>query len=329
MSTYNRPRTRRQLRHPASRSKSHKRDKREGEARQQTQWVGVEAPPRPSPERSFGDLIGHEYICENGTWRRCDKPEEFADYMEKMAELLGWYRSETMRKGQKVEMKRPAPGVEILTTTFSPWVNEWVAKKLAENRDPRKQLAEIRNQWLEKVKARLQGERHLLGYAFHADTSDLHFDLALSRQDGAGGRIGRPGLGLVGPWCVGVDRQQRVGAQISPDKSRQQRRSIANFRHREGEDAVPLDIALARALDEAAEEVIGPELLHYRDAYAARVPELERQHKLAQLEMLQAAEEKLRESLEPVPTPEAEPAPETNPEPEPEMPAPEPDLPPL
>jgi hypothetical protein len=135
---------------------------------------------------------------------------------------------------------------------------------------------------------------------------------------------------LVGPWCVGVDRQQRAGAEIGADKCRQLRRSVANFRHRYGEESVPLDIALARALDAAAEEVIGPDLVRYREAYAKRVPEMERQHTLAKLAALQAAEEKLRENLapeEPVPTPE--PTPEPEPEPEREMPEPEHPLPPL
>lgn len=313
MSTHTRARSRRQLRHPASRSRSHRRDKDQGEARQKTAWIGVEAPQHPSPERSFGPLQGHEYTCDGETWKRCIGPEEFADFMERQAALRGWYRTETTRKGVVVAMKRPATAVEILTTVFAPWFSDWTAAEIAAKRDPRKKLAAVRNRWLETVREKFGGVRYLLGYAFHADTDDLHFDLALSRQDGTGGRIGEAGLGLVGPWCVGTDRQQRAGAEISADKRRQMRRSVANFRHREGKNAVPLDIALARALDEAAEEVIGPELLSFREAYAKRVPELERRHTLAKLAALRAAEEKLRESLAPS-------APEPEPEPEREMP---------
>ncbi len=326
MSTHTRARTRRQQRHSASRSRSHRRDKAQGEARQKTAWIGVEAPQHPSPERAFGALVGHEYIHENGQWRRCDDPEAYANYLEHEAGRRGWYRSTTTRQGQAVDMKRPATAVEILTSTFSPWLSDWTADEIAAKRDPRQKLAAVRTKWLEAAHGLLGGLRYLLGYAFHADTDDLHFDLALSRQDGEGGRIGQAGLGLVGPWCVGTDRQLRAGAEVHPDKRRQMRRSVANFRRREGETAVPLDIALARALDAAAEEVIGPELLPYREAYAKRVPELERQHAAAQLAALQAAEEKLRERMAHEPTP---PTPEPEPEPEQELPEPEPDLPSL
>lgn len=222
-------------------------------------------------------------------------------------------------------MKRTvAAPLEIQTTSFAPWLSDWTAAEIAARRDPRKKLAATRNRWLETAREMFGGVRHLLGFACHTDTDDLHFDLALSRQDGQGGRIGEPGLRLVGPWCVGTDRQLRAGAEISPDKRRQLRRSVANFHHRYGKEAVPLDVVLARALDAAAEEAIGPELLRYRDAYAERVPGLERRHTLAKLAALQAAEEKLRESLVPEPTP---PTPE--PEPEREMPEPDHDFPSL
>jgi len=329
MSTYTRAKTKRQRRHPGSRGKSHKLDKQHGDARKETAWLGVDAPSRPSPQRKFPGMEGHEYTYDGGTWHRCTGPEELADFLEKMAELLGWYISATKRKGREVEMKRPvATPVEIFTTTFSPWLSDWVEAELAAGRDPKKKLAAIRNRWLEAAQGLLAGQRHLLGYAFHADTDDLHFDLCCSRQDGKGGRIGEPGLRLVGPWCVSTDRQVRSGAKINADKQRQLRRSIANFRHRYG-NTVPLDVALARALDTAAEEVIGPDLIRYREAYAKRVPQMEREHAAAQLAALDAAAQKLRERMapEPAPTPEPEPEPERGLERE--MPEPEPPLPPL
>jgi hypothetical protein len=304
MSTHSRPKTRRQLRHPASRSKSHQRDKREGEARRKTAWLGVKAPPRPSPRRSFPGLDGHEYRFDGQRWHRCHGPEEFADYLEEEARRRSYYMSRTTRKGVAVDMKRPvATPLEIQTTTLPPWVSDWLAAEIAAGRDPRPQLIGIRNRWLAAAQRALDGQRHVLGYAWHVDTDDPHLDLVLSRQDGRGGRIGETGLGLVGPWLVGCDRQQRAGAKINADKQRQVKRSIANFRHRYGEKAKPLDITLARALDAAAEEVIGPALRPYREAYAARVPELERQHAEAQLSALQAAEKKLRERVAP-PAPE-------------------------
>jgi hypothetical protein len=323
MSTYTRTKTKAQRRHPGSRGKSHKKDKRLGEARRETAWVGVEAPQHPSPQRSFGDLTGHEYLYADGEWKRCDDPEAFADYLEAEAERRSWYMGRTTRQGVAVDMRRPvAAPVEVLTTSFAPWLSDWTAAEIVAKRDPRKQLAAIRNRWLEAVQTALAGQRYLLGYAFHADTDDPHFDLCASRQDGAGGRIGEPGLRLVGPWCTAVDRQLRAGAEIHADKRRQMKRSVANFRHRYGADAKPLDVELARALDGAADAVLGAELIPFREAYARSVPELERQHTAAQLAALEAAEEKLRERLTPEPS-------ASEPEPEREMPEPEPNLPPL
>ena len=278
----------------------------------------VPSPGHPSPVRVFGPLQGHEYTFNGQTWRRCEGGEEFADFLEKQSGLRGWYRAQTSRRGTTVEMKRQvASAVEILTTTFSPWLSDWTAAEIAAKRDPRKTLASIRTRWLEEAQRLLHGLRYFLGYAFHADTSDPHFDLALSRQDGRGGRIGAPGLGLVGPWCVGVDRQIRAEAKVHPSKLRQIRQSVANFRHRYGASAVPLDVSLARALDTAAETVIGPGLLRFRKAYSQQVPGLERGHTVAQLAALQAAEARLRERLDSELTPE------------PAMPEPEPNLPPL
>jgi dipeptidyl aminopeptidase/acylaminoacyl peptidase len=294
MSTHSRPKTRRQLRHPSSRSKSHQLDKQQGDERKETSWVGVDAPQRPSPERSFPGLEGHEYIFDGQAWRRCKDPEEFADYCERENKRRGWFLDQTTRKGVAVEMLRRVKGaLEILTVTFSPWLNDYIAEQLAQQKDPRPQLATVRTQWLEEVQKVLSGERHVLGYAFHADTDDLHFDLALTRQDGEGGRIGGNGLGLVGPWCCGVDRQLRSGAEISAEKRSQMRRAIANYRRRHGEESKPLDVQLARALDAAADEIIGPELRPYREAYAKKVPELERAHRAAQLTILEDAHAKI------------------------------------
>ena len=301
MSTYSRPITKRQRRHPASRSQSHRLDKQQGEARQETAWFGVEAPNRPSPRRNFGPLQGHEYRHDGKTWQRCAAPEEFADYLEEEAKKRSWFMSKTTRKGVPVEMKRRVPPLDVLTITFAPWLSDWTAAEVAAGRDPRPKLAGIRTQWLQTVQASLAGRRALLGYAWHCDTDDPHFDLCLSRQDGAGGRIGEPGLRLVGPWCTSVDRQVRAGAEIRTEKRNQLQRSVANFRHRYGAEAKPLDVTLARALDTAADTVLGEELRPYREAYAQRVPELERQHAAAQLEVIEAAKEQLIRQATPAP----------------------------
>lgn len=330
MSTHTKARNRRQWRHPASRCRSHQNDKHQGEARRKTKYVPVDAPSRPSPQRTFGALQGHEYIRDGAAWKRCAGPEDFANFLEWEARERSWYCSTTTRKGVPVEMMRSvATPIEVLTTTFSPWLSDWTAAEINAKRDPRRQLAEIRNRWLEEATRLLANERHILGYGFHADTSDLHFDLCLSRQDGKGGRVGKSGLGLVGPWCVGTSRQVQAGAVISKDKRRQLTRSVENFRRRYGDDAVPLDVALARALDAVAAAVIGPELLRYQEAYAARVPEMEQQHAAAELEELEAAAEKVRERLGMEPPPVAKPETTPEPEPKPVREIPEPNLPSL
>jgi hypothetical protein len=303
MSTHTRAKTKRQWRHPASRSRSHLNDKRQGEARRETQWVPVAAPEHPRPDRSFAPLQAHEYTYDGSTWRRCNDPEEFADYLETEARRRNWFMDRTQRKGVPVQMRRPAETpVEVLTTTFSPWLADWTEAQLKAERDPRQQLAAIRNQWLRAALGLLAGQRFVLGLATHVDSKAApHIDLCLSRQSGTGERVGKAGLSLVGPWCVGCSRQKEVGAQIHPEKQRQLTRSVANFRGRYGEDAVPLDVSLARALDTAADEVLGAELQPYRAAYAKRVPEMERQHAAAQLAVLKVAEEKLQERAAPEP----------------------------
>ena len=211
--------------------------------------------------------------------------------------------------------------------TFSPWLNDWTEAELKAQRDPRQALAQIRNRLMEAAQKLLAGERALLAVAVHCDTSDIHVDVVCSRYLGDGERIGKNGLNLVGPFCCGTDRQMRAGAKISAEKSSQMRRAVSNFRRRHGPDAIPMDIQFSRILDQAAEEIIGPELLPYREAYARKVPELERAHKRAQLSVIQDAEGKLRESLEREPLPETKPIPE--PRPAPEIPAPGHDFPSL
>lgn len=294
MGIFIRAKTKQQIEHTNSRSPGHKRDQKQGEIRQRIAWLGVPAPKRPSPCRDFGSLSGHEYIPVKGKWSRCDAPEEYTDHLERENGKRSWFMDSTQRKGVAVKMKRRVKAaLEILTVTFPPWLSSWVAAEVKEGHDPRPKLAAIRNAWMQVVQSTLTGKRYLLGYAFHADTDDLHFDLTVSRQDGLGGRIGKPGLMMVGPWCTGVDRQLRSGAKINADKKDKLQRSVANFRHRYGPKMKPLDVSLARALDQAAEGVLGPELAPYRESYAKQVPTLEREHTAAQLSMLDRAKRKL------------------------------------
>ena len=303
MSTFTRAKRRRQFRHPDSLSQSHKADKDAGERRQAYTYVRVLTPERPSPSRDFGPyLTGHAFRFEGGACIRCTKPEEFADFLEREADRRNTFYAWTERGGQPVRMKRrAATPIEVSTTTFAPWLSDWILAMLHSGHAPLTALAKLRNEWFQRARARVESQRLILGLAFHCDTSDPHFDLCLSRQDGGGGRIGHAGLRLVGPWCIAVDRQRRAGAEISPRKQQQLARSVANFRHRYGADAVPLDVQLARDLDGIADEVIGPQLAQCKAAYAARVPELERAHEAAELAALDAARAALH--LKPAPTP--------------------------
>lgn len=297
MSTYVRARTKRQIRHPASRCASHIRDKAAGEARRESVWIRVSAPERPSPERSW-PLTGHEFRFDGEHWHRCEAPEDFADYLESEARSRSSFIDHTQRHGKSVRMKRPATGVEVLTTTAAPWVSAWTAHQFtlgAKQQDvARGKLAQLRNKFMASFCERMKGRRYVIGMAVHLDSSDWHIDGVISRQDGHGGRIGQgSGLRLSGPWQVGVYRQLRAGADIDGLKHAQFESNATNFQRRYGADAIPLDIQLARDFDDAATEAIGPELAPFIASYAASVPDLEREHRDASLASLRAAEAKI------------------------------------
>jgi hypothetical protein len=235
-------------------------------------------------------LTGHEYILDENGWRLCENPEEFSDFIEVESRRRSWFHQFTTRKGRPATMRRKTPtSLEVITTTFPPWLSDWTLASLRAGKDPRQKLGAITSRWLTLAIDLIGGERHLLGEAFHADTSDPHFDLIASRQDGLGGRIGGAGLGLAGPWTVGVDRQIRAGASIGRDKRRRFSRNCQKFQEREGPGATPLDLLLARSLDDAAAEVLGEELAPFISAYAASVPRLEREHRRAALDALDRA----------------------------------------
>ncbi len=296
MSTFTKAKTRAQLRHPGSRDPSHQKDKLEGERRRQLEYIPVPAALRPSPERSFPGLVGHEYRYDGCKWERCVDPKEFGDYLEEQAKLRNWYKKWTTRKGVPVEMRRSVKApIEVLTTTFSPWLSDYISHQIASGSDPKPQLAQIRNKWIGGVLRMMANSRYVLGYAFHSDTSDGHLDVVCSRQSPDGDRIGKSGLGLGGPWLTATDRQIRSGGVISRDKARKYEQSMLNFRRREGAESLPLDVRLARSLDAAADTVLGETLVPYREAYARSIPALERGHRAARLAELDYARSRLLE----------------------------------
>lgn len=296
MSTFSRPHSPRQIRHPAARSASHRADKAAAEARKESTTIRVPTPALVSPVRPFSafGIESHEAIFDGENWRSCEGSEEFADYLEEKCQELSWFTQHTHRAGKPAKMRRKTPTpLEVITVTCPPWLSDWVFGRLASGQAPTAALEASRDALLDAAFALFEGKRHLLGYAFHADTYDLHFDLIVSRQDGQGGRIGESGLHLAGPWTVGVDRQLRAGAEIGADKERNFERNIGKFRARYGVEAVPLDVALARALDEGTEKAIGIDLAPFKSAYALGVPAQERAHQQAALQALEDAKRKL------------------------------------
>lgn len=301
MSTYKTPRTKRQLRHMDSLSHTHKLDKAAGERRSATRHIRVESGPSPSPKRSFPEeLTGHAFMFNpaGDGWRRCSRPEEYADFVEKEHESRGFYVDTVIRDGRPRRMRRQAARpLQYLTVTFPPWASDWLEESFRANRNPLPSLARIRGDWLARTLPRVAERRFLVGLAFHADTDDPHFDLCCSRQDGSGARIGEPGLGLVGSWCVGVDRQIRCGAPVSFEKRDKFERDMANFARRYGHDAVPLDLQIARDFDAAVDKELGQEIEPFKRAYAARVPELSRAHLERELAVLDRARAKIVSEL--------------------------------
>lgn len=297
MSTYTRLITKSQLRHPAGRSASHQRDKLEGDLRREKEWVAIPAVPTFGPHRNFGSLVSHEFTYEGGEWKRCEDPEAFADYLELEAARRNWFYDQTQRKGRSITMRRPAAtALENLTINVRCDLADWIAARCAVNEDPRPQLRAIRNAWLEYVQEYFEGRRYILGYAFHADTNNPHFDLIVSRQDGLGGRIGRSGLNRVGEWMVSTFRHKQVGAVPTGEKHDRWSKSIANFQRRYG-DTIPTDIALAKKLDAIAEHIVGQDLQPYREQFAARIAIEEYKRIEARAALLEAEAQKERQRL--------------------------------
>jgi hypothetical protein len=301
MSTHIRAKTDRQLEHSGSRGQSHLRDKAEGERRRRVKSLCYPAAQHPTEDRPFHEYIdGHEQKRDpdTGTWTRCVNPEEYPKYLLAQSRDRSRFKDGTIRKGKPISMlRKAATPIEILVTTFPPWLSNWALAEFKAKRDARPFLAKIRNCWIPRAISRLAGIRYLIGYSFHCDTDDLHFDLAVSRQDGKGGRIGRAGLGLVGPWATATDRQVRACAIISSNKASRLSRDVANFRHRYGDGSVPLDVTLARDLDEAADNVLRAQLKPWKEAYAAKVPELERAHIAAELSAIDTVRAKIAEGV--------------------------------
>ena len=304
MSTYTRAKTRRQQRHPASRSRSHKADKAAAERRKAVAFLPIPAPNYAvaGPTLEGLGMTGYELIYDGSRWHACADPESFGDYLEGESKRRNWFFDLVQRGRKRARMRRKvATPIEVLTTPFCAGMRTWCASELEHGADPRWHLAAIRNWWLQTVVPVLQSQRYIIGVAAHFDTPTPHFDVVVSRQDGCGGRIGQAGLGLVGPWVVSVDRQVRFGAAISQIKREKLDKDFANFGYRYGPDSIPLDVRMARALDAVSRDIVGPHLDQHRSAYAAQVPLLEQAHILAKIEALEGAREHLIRQLDAVP----------------------------
>lgn len=280
MSKNTKAKTDEQLAHMSSRSKTHKRHKLQGDLRRQHRFLRVAAAERPSPKRNFGGLEGFELILKpDGAWHRCDDPEELIQYLKKEKRRRLKYEKWTTRHGKPELAKRTVQRpIDILTTSLHPAASDVLAADVAGGRDIRPTLRAIFGPFLQAARALLEKQRYVLAAAMHMNTDDLHMDIAVAKNCPIKGRIGRTGLLTVGPWCVAVDRQIRCGARINPTKQNRYQRSVANYRRRYGNDAKPLDITLARLLDDCALRVMGARLEASLQAYAQGVPELERKH---------------------------------------------------
>ena len=298
---YTRIRTETQALHVGSRSASHERDKAKGDARRKYKFFSVETEERPSPTRDFKGLTGVEGIADpmTGRWTLCKDKDELGKHLVRESVARSRYKALTTRRGQPEMMTRIDPNpLTVHTASFHPAHCDLIADLIALGMDGQNIVHRIFAKYLSRAVLLFVDRRFVLGGALHVDTDDIHADLVVSRN-GPDYRLGKAGLGLVGSWCVAVDRQLRAGAKINAQKRAQFDRSMANFRRREGADAIPLDIQLARTMDAAAGEVLGDKATPYVTRYAASVPELERKHTLAALRELDAAREKLMASLAP------------------------------
>lgn len=296
MSTHTRAgsKSKHKLRHPGARGKYHAEDKRQADARRGIFVVLPAAAKDNRPSLESRGMRSSERIHRGGWITECQGEEEFGNYIEHEAGERNWAYCERSKRGKIVTERILTPtAVEILVVPFAPWVTAFIEAKLAAGEDANTLALKIWALFCTYAKVLLVGdhERYFLGEALHMDTANAHGDLVLSRQED-GMRVGRAGLALGGPWLVGTDRQLRAGATISPKKQKHFDQDIQKHFRRHGRNSRPFDILLARALDRAADEVIGPELVRYRTAYAASVPAREQRAidtKLARLEAAKAA----------------------------------------
>lgn len=287
---------------------THKRDKAQAEQRRETTFVGMDAPQRPSPKRTFPGLESHEAaLITNDNSDRLhvfETAAEFEDWIERQHRLRAWHMSITQRKGIPCAMKRAVEAaLESVLVTNPPWANAWASAEIAAGRDVKATFAHVRDKLVLTARELLRRKRFLISYAFHSDTDDTHWHIVVSRYSGTGEKIGTAALELAGPWATSTDRQVRAGATISERKTAQLNNCAATFRKRRGEGVTPLDIALARAIDDAWDEAVGPELARWKKAYADSVPELERAHAAAELAALDAARAKILRDSAPQPSP--------------------------
>ncbi len=290
-------RTKSQLLHVDSSTTSHKRDKAAGDKRRSVQFVAVGAADRPSPERTFPGVTGIEVIYDESTrrWSVCGSKGEFGAHLVGESAARARFYAPTRRKGVVEIMARLDPNpLTNHTVSFHPAQSDLIADLTArgEGQDlPRKVMA----QFIKRAMPLFAGRRYVIGAALHVDTSDLHVDVTVARN-GRNGRLGDAGLGMTGPWMAAVDRQIAC-AKINNEKRSLYERAMANFQRREGAGAIPFDILLARAFDEAAASVLGSQLQPYVDRYAASVPNLEREQLLATLREVEAVRGKLLHTL--------------------------------
>ncbi|PTY08273.1 hypothetical protein DB347_01430 [Opitutaceae bacterium EW11] len=295
MSTYTRAYSVAQQRHTDASSRQHARDRKAGDKRKGGLYVRCEFRPFGPELPSFLDvgLQSDAYRYVEGEWIACIHPEDYADHIVAQARLRNWYVAGVNRYGVACSMRRRSGcPIEILTTHMEPCISLALRKGELAIRE----YHELRRRWLEMLPSLFREVRYLVGSAGHLDCGMAHFDTAVSRNDGLGGRIKSPGAEFAGPWATAVDRLLRAGAQLGEEDLAKYATAVAKFRERREPGDIPVDVRLARAMDSLCAEV-WPSTNQIRAKYLEQRAHWHQERLKRQLDALEQRAAEIRASI--------------------------------
>ncbi len=272
--THKRLRTKRQREHGSEFSAGHREDKAAGDTRRKAVWLFVgERSDELGHERDFQQVHGMDLIpAEHGTLAPVSSTE-FVSFLELQNKELDHYYGDKKR-GKKItqtRIKYKDPIIET-TVTFSPWVSDGFEIECEVNPVNAKKLL---HSWAMETAREFEQKtgRKIIAVTIHLDTDDPHINLFHSRiqkdQNGINRLTGDKHLGLLGPWCVGVWRQRKVGIK-NESNERKLLSSIEKYNTRPNGGNIPLDIHLADYLDSLADKEFGHELEVLKADYRKR-----------------------------------------------------------